>query len=195
METLRPLDVPLDLAVLKLVDALRILGSDQVIEAARFFKSHQTAVVLPRKMVPEVVAELLDNRKANGKSFLHLKDLHLRLKRFADAHKMPISAVTTRDIQKFLLSLDVTGRTRLNFLRTIGTLFNFAKAQGYLPLDHPGTSQITRPSTTPSEIEVFTPEEMQKILDHSEPEGIPALVIGAFAGVRSEELKRLDWSD
>jgi len=195
METLLPLSVPLDLAVLKLVEAWRILGSDQLVEAARFFKLHQTAVALPRKMVAEVVAELIDNRKANGKSFLHLKDLHLRLKRFADAHKMPISAITTRDIQRFLLSLNVTGRTRLNFLRLIGTLFNFAKAQGYLPADHPGTSQITRPSTTPSEIEVFTPEEMRKILDQAEPEETPVLVLGAFAGIRSEELKRLDWSD
>jgi len=187
--------VPLDLAVLRLVDALRVLGSDQLIEAARFYRTHHSMATLPRMTVPEVVSELLANRKANGKSQLYLKDLDQRLGRFADSFKGPISAVTTKDIDQFLLKLKVTGRTRFNFLRTIGLLFSFAKAQGYLPPDHPGISRVSRPSLPPPEVEVFTPEEMQRILDQAEPEIIPAMVIGAFAGVRSEEIKRLDWSD
>jgi len=195
METLHPLGVPLDLAVLKLVDALKVLGSDQLIEAARFYRSHNVVATLPRKTVPEVFSELLANRKANGKSELYLKDLQLRIGRFAESFKGPISAVTTKDIDQFLLKLKVKGRTRFNFLRTIGLLFSYAQAQGYLPPDHPGISRVSKPSLPPPEVEVFTPEEMQKILDQAEPEAIPALVIGAFAGVRSEEIKRLDWSD
>ena len=193
--TFGTLGVPLDLAVLKLVEALRVLGSDQLIEAARFYRAQLSVATLPRKTVPEVMDELLANRKANGKSALYLKDLDQRLGRFAGAFKGPIAEVATKDINRFLLSLKVTGRTRLNFLRNIGTLFAFAKAQGYLPPGHPGTSQVSKPSVQPTEVEVFTPEEMQKILDQAEPEAIPALVIGAFAGVRSEEIKRLDWAD
>ena len=52
-ETLGPLGVPLDLAVLKLVEALRVLGSDQLIEAARFYRAQLSVATLPRKTVPE----------------------------------------------------------------------------------------------------------------------------------------------
>jgi len=42
--------------------------------------------------------------------------------------------------------------------------------------------------------EIFTPEEMCQILTHCEPAMIPYMAIGAFAGLRSAEIARLDWS-
>ena len=194
VEMLHPLGIPLDHAVLKLVEAFQVLGTDQVVEAARHFRQHSTTIPLPRKTVSEVFNELLANRRANGKSELYLKDLRFRLGRFANAFKGPIGAVTTKQIDQFLLKLKVKGRTRFNFRRTIGLLFSFAKAQGYLPTDHPGISRVSKPSMSAPEVEVFTSAEMKKILEQAGPKIIPAVVIGAFAGVRSEEIKRLDWS-
>jgi hypothetical protein len=48
-------------------------------------------------------------------------------------------------------------------------------------------------SDSEGEIGIFTPEEMAEILFRTKPEAIPYLTIGAFAGLRSAELKRLDW--
>jgi integrase len=44
-------------------------------------------------------------------------------------------------------------------------------------------------------IAVFAPEELEALLTHAEPDLIPFLVIGAFAGLRSAEIERLDWRE
>jgi integrase len=46
-----------------------------------------------------------------------------------------------------------------------------------------------------SEIEIFRPDELAKLLETAEPALIPFLTIGAFAGLRHAELQRLDWSE
>ena len=42
---------------------------------------------------------------------------------------------------------------------------------------------------------VFTTEQMKRILKALEPDLLPCIAIGAFAGLRSAELSRLMWSD
>ncbi len=44
------------------------------------------------------------------------------------------------------------------------------------------------------ETEIFTVDEMRRLLDSARPEFVPAFAIGGFAGLRSEEIIRLDWS-
>ena len=41
---------------------------------------------------------------------------------------------------------------------------------------------------------IFTPAQMASVLDAAPLEWIPFLAIGAFAGLRTAELKRLDWA-
>ena len=43
--------------------------------------------------------------------------------------------------------------------------------------------------------EIFTVDELQKLLLVAPPELIPVLALGAFAGLRSAELVRLGWED
>lgn len=42
---------------------------------------------------------------------------------------------------------------------------------------------------------MFSVEELTNLMSLAKPDVIPALAIGAFAGLRSEEIKRLDWAD
>jgi integrase len=44
-------------------------------------------------------------------------------------------------------------------------------------------------------IEIFTPEQMSALIEKADHRLLPYLVIGAFAGLRGEEIKRLDWSE
>jgi integrase len=44
------------------------------------------------------------------------------------------------------------------------------------------------------EVEIFTPEEMTLLLALAPANLVPFLSIGAFAGLRSAEIERLDWS-
>ena len=45
------------------------------------------------------------------------------------------------------------------------------------------------------EVEVFTPTQINKLLAAASPDFLPSLAIGAFAGLRSAEIERLEWSD
>ena len=48
------------------------------------------------------------------------------------------------------------------------------------------------PDTAP---EIFTPDELRKIIKVCPKNMLPHIVIGAFSGIRSAEIERLDWRD
>ena len=194
LDLLRPLGVPLDLAVLQFVEATKQLEGHSLVEAARFYREQNTQP-LEIKAVAEVVEEFILDRQKQQLSPLYLRDLRVRLSRVVKAFQCPIAHLHTSEIERFLDSLKGSLRTRKNFLTTVGTLFNFAKAKGYVSRSHPGVSEVTRSRRQAREIHIFTPEELETLL-HRAPLGlVPTLAIGAFAGIRSEEIKRLDWSD
>ena len=107
----------------------------------------------------------------------------------------PLAKVTASDIDAFLQSLNVSARSQNNCRTTIGTLFRFGQMKNYVPREHPCVSNVEKASHTAPEVQVFTPDEIEKLLRKAKPELVPALVLGAFAGIRSEELKRLRWED
>jgi integrase len=184
----------LDVLVLRAVEAANIIGGpDHLIEAARLYQSQRRGVV--HKMVSEVITELIENRRSNGASQLYLRDLRVRLEnRFAVAFRVPISSITTGDIQRFLDGLKCKQRTKKNFLTTIGTLFSFAKNRGYVHEMHPGISRVEFKSAGTAKIEIFSVAEIETLLNNARQELVPVLAIGAFAGLRSEEIKRLEWT-
>jgi integrase len=60
----------------------------------------------------------------------------------------------------------------------------------YNPLaDVPAAKEIRKP------VEIFTVEEMTRLLQHAKPTLVPFLCLVAFGGLRHEEAARLDWSD
>jgi integrase len=74
-------------------------------------------------------------------------------------------------------------------------LFKYAVKRGYLPKDHDELSGVERADDSGTDIEVFTPAELRKLLDMVRPEMVPYLAIAAFAGLRAAEIDRLDWSE
>jgi integrase len=145
--------------------------------------------------VGDVVKELLATKTASGRARHYLSDLRNRLDRFTTAFARPLNDVSAADIEKFLLGLDVSARSRNNFRAVIGTLFRFGQRRGYVSKEHPGIIGIDRSSYVPRDVAVFAPDDIRVMLKAARPELVPALAIGAFAGVRSEEIKRLKWED
>jgi integrase len=194
-DVLRSTGTDLDVAAIQFVQALQMLNGIPLMDAVRMHLERQKQQAVLPKLVSEVVEELLAVKQAKGRSFLYLKDLRVRLERVAKAFACPLANVTTADIENFLASLDVAARTRNNFRLVIGTLIKFGQARGYVAKDHAGIGGVEKSSYTPNDVVVFTPDEIAKLLRHAKPELVPALALGAFAGIRPEEIKRLDWSD
>jgi hypothetical protein len=170
------LGLPLDIALARLAEASKVLGGPElVVEACRFYDLKQRSAP-PPKMVLEVVKELIDNRRANGKSELYLRDLRVRLEqRFAGAFRVPVASITTDDVEGFLKSLKGGPRTKKNFLATIGRLFSYANQRGYLPEGHPGISKVQFDAKCITEIETYTPTEMAALLNGAKPTMISSL--------------------
>jgi len=123
----------------------------------------------------------------------YLKDLRLRLGRFAADFPKHICDVTTPDIQDWLDRLGLSNRSYANYRTVLHTLFVFAVARG-LVADNP--VKATQPVKADDvAIQIFTPSEMRKLLAAASGEFLPSIVLGAFAGLRSAEIKRLTWDD
>src|SRR5262249_21577987 len=126
----------------------------------------------------------------------YLDDLTGRLERFAQDCNKHCCNVTTADLQDWLDGLELSPQSYRNYRTVLHTLFRFAVAKGFAA-DNPveGTEKI---KVRNGDVHLFKHEEMARLLQAADvhyPDFLPCLAIGAFAGLRSAEIERLDWQD
>lgn len=193
LNILRPFNVAIDAAVSEYAKARELLGSDSLIEAAKEYANRHSGLAA-RKTVSDAVEELIESKRKAGKSYSYVNDLK-KLRAFSAAFQCQITSVSGAQIDDWLLSLSVSGRSRNNYRSLVQSLMNFAKGKKYLPRDYDELSAVEYANETEGDIEIYTPEEITAFLTRAEAHMIPFLAIGAFAGVRHWEITRLDWSD
>ena len=194
MQLLRPTGASLELAAAVYARCFELLGGDTLTEAASFYTRHG-ANRITNKPVPEVVAELVASSLARGLSGRHVSDLRQRLGRFAKAFVVNISAVTTPDISRWLDALKLAPQSVNNFRRVLHTMFAFAESRGYTFKGSNPVADVKPLSTAGGEIEIYSPDEIAKLLEAASPDFLPTVAIGAFAGLRTSEIQRIDWQD
>ena len=206
LETLKPTGQPLDVAASQYAQAFKILEGRDLVEAAQFYAKRHPSM-MPKKTVPEVIEELLLAKGRDGVSEVYLKDLKGRLGRFEKKFKDLISLVTEAEIAVFLRELEnhdrqhptttkpLSGKSRNNYRRAIGTLFKFAESRGFLARGVVEFKSVAMAREEHTDIEIFRPAELALLLETANPALVPFLTIGAFAGLRHAELQRLDWSE
>ena len=193
---LKPFDRPLNLAIQEYTAAIKLLPDATTLKEAVDFFRRRNPTTLEKRTVRQVADEMLAAKRAANLSQVHLKDLECRLNRFADALQMNISGVSGTMIQAWLDALKGSGRTKVNYLRVVASLFRFAIRKKYLPKEAiEEIEAVEQTKEDAGEIAIFTPEEMVEILSAARPEMVPWLAIGGFAGLRSAEIQRLDWSE
>ena len=192
LEILKPTGAALESAAMQFAEASKLLGKASLLEAARYFASHHSN--LTQKTVGEVVKELLTAKQADEASVVYVKSLNYHLGRFAESFPVGIATITPRQIEDFLRALGLSGRTRNNFRGSIGTLFHFAVTRGYVAKGAVDVESVAVAKKAPTAIDIFTVEEMRRVMKRATPAMVPFLAIGAFAGLRHAEILRLDWS-
>ena len=186
--------LPLDVVALHFAESVKILGGDRVIEAAKDFARRHAMNVAPKR-VQEVYDELVGDARARKLSERYIEDLEYRCGSFAAACQGNIGEVTGETVRAFLTEKELGPRSHNNFVRSIKRLFEFAKERKYLPKDHDELDGIGFVKDVGGEIEIFTPDEMVRLLSAA-PEHVRVVIaIGGFAGLRSAEIERLDWSE
>ena len=187
-------ELPIELRLMAM-DCQRRLADfgKTILDAVNFYIPHLTKAkraVSVRSMADEVVA----TKKSNGIKESTLKVYRHRVKQFCvEFGEAEVSSITSEDIGKWLLKSFPHPVTRNNNRRVLVNLFNFARSKKYIDIN-PAT-EITTAKQVSKDVGILQPGQVIELLAHSSQSILPYFAIGAFAGIRPEELLKLEWSD
>jgi len=162
-------------------------------QAARFYIENLD-VLGSERLVPDVVKELLETKKQDGRSDRYIRDIRVRLNAFGTVFSdRSIHQIKAAELEDYLRSLDVGPVSRNNVKRLLGVLFSFAVKRRYA-LRNPAV-ETERATITQEKPGILTVAEAKALVETADAEILPAIAIGLFAGLRPEaEIWRLDWS-
>src|SRR5271169_4526449 len=109
-----------------------------------------------------------------------------------------LGAVAMKDItgelvQSFVADCDVSPKTLKNLIATLRTMWNSAKAWGYV--GHDPFNGLVLPMWRKQEQRYFTIEEMRRIIDAAREPCKTFYWFAAETGMRASELCALRWGD
>ena len=144
--------------------------------------------------VAQLRDEFLESQRKAKRSIRHQQDLRDRLGRFCETFgDRPVRVLRADEVEDWLHGLNLSPVTTNNYAVRVGSMFNYGVKRHYLEANpFTGIAKVKSDDEPP---EIFTVDELQKLLFAAPPDLIPFLALGAFAGLRSAELVRLGWED
>jgi integrase len=100
------------------------------------------------------------------------------------------------ELDNWLRDLDCAPKSRANFRANVGVLFSHAERRRMI--DSNPILRTSRPKLLEKAPEILSVDELGGLLHAaraSVQDVVPMLAIGAFAGLRDAEIKRLEWSE
>jgi integrase len=166
-------------------------------DAATFLVDHLERVLRCKISVAQLADEVLEAKRRDGLSAKYLKSLRLYFKRFSqDFGNRLIADITIEELDTWLRHLPFAPKTRADYRTNIGVLFSYAARRRMIesnPIEF-----TARPKLIDKAPEIFTVDELRALLEAaatSEPDVLPMLAVGAFAGLRDAEIRRLHWHE
>ena len=194
---LQEIGVPLLDAVAQFCEAHKVLaGQGTIAEAVQYFINDRERRALKPANVPDLVKTFLAEKEAEGVSQLYLNDITRRLDKFAETFKCSVTSVKTDEIADWLKTIKATGRNGNNYRNAVCTVLSYARERGYLTREKKTEAELLkRFKETAEEVGIYTPKEIRRVLGAAAGPVRAAIAIGAFAGLRNEEIHRLQWGD
>jgi integrase len=191
-EVLQPFNVTVGAAAETMAQYLTKVGDMLALnDAIKFYAERHKKIT--NKRVADVIIELLEKKK--NKSTRYVASLRSRLQNvFAPNFPCNIGSITTPQLQAWLDSKNFESeQTYRDYRSNLYLLFGFAKRRNYA-VDNQAMEIEAADISRDGEVGHYTPDEIAKLLLAATPEFLPCLALGAFAGLRSNEIERLDWS-
>lgn len=160
--------------------------------ALSFYEAHLN---LRRRSVNMLGAydEFVETRRKEGASAVHLRDFQYRLERFARKHaKRLVAEITTKEIDAWIYGLKNAPQSKDKHRRLLHNFFGYCAGRGYT--DENPVARAAKVKVIRKPPGILSPADTAALLAVSPAEIIPALAIGFFAGLRTAEIARLDWS-
>jgi integrase len=165
-----------------------------LLDAASFYMLHHGNGITGR-LLADAVQDFSQAKKSMGRSAVYLRDISYRLGGFARAFNVEVRDLSAQDVADFLGALKLGAQSFNNHRNVLRTFFAFCQSRGWLSRHVDLLSRVEKCSGARSEILIFTPGELRKLLAAASPRVATCLAIQAFAGVRTAELFRLAWHD
>jgi integrase len=166
-------------------------------DAATFYLDYLERIRRCNVTVADLAKEVLEAKRKDGMSATYIADLKKRLARFsADFGLRPIAAITVEELDNWLRNLDCGPKSRANFRANVGVMFSYAERRRVI--DQNPVLRTAQPKLVDKPPEIFSVDELAALLGAATaraPDAVPMLAIGAFAGLREAEIKRLDWAE
>jgi integrase len=174
--------------------AARLERPDAIIDGSAGAANRSEQVDSPG--VGQIIHELLAAKEADGLSERYIQTIRSHLVRFAANFKSSIGSITASQMETWLRAQSIGPRARNNIRSSIVCLFHFARKQGYLTKGEPTEAdELAKAKDCGGKIGILKPEELARLLADA-PERIALFfALGAFTGMRSSEILRLDWLD
>jgi integrase len=186
--------VPLDAVAIEYAQARNLLDGVSLCDAARFYARHHGEGI-KRTPVAAAVAEFIERKAKKGVSDVYLRDLRYRLARFSGAFHCDVNALSPDDVAAFFEGLKLSPRSHNNFYRALGTFFAYAQRHDWLSKEVDLLSRVELRHEPRAPVEIFTAKELLALFEGASPLLTPCIALSAFAGLRTEEVLRLEWSD
>lgn len=188
---------------LEISDGTRVLATEanellapygkNILDAARFYAAHLATAAHDVQVVHLVDEYQQAKRRANF-SRHYLDDIQQRLRRFSECFGLrSVRSLKSGEIEEWLHGLGLGPQSVNNFRAVVRAFFSYAVKRGYIETNPIAAIDKVRVGDDPPEI--FTPEQLALVLAAAPTDLLPALAIGAFAGLRASEVLRLEWSD
>jgi integrase len=193
-DAVKEFNLPLDLVAIEYSEARKLLDGVPLIDAARFYARHHGKGI-KHKSVALAAGEMITAKERKGVSEVYLADLRYRLGVFKESFHCDVNQIAQDDVAAFFEHLRLSPRSHNNFALALRTFFRFAQRHGWLSKEVDLLERVERRSERRAPVEIFTPSELATILGNASPLIAPCLALGAFGGLRSAEILRLEWSD
>jgi integrase len=166
-------------------------------DAAAFFLDHLERINRCNVTVAELANEVVEAKRKDGRSPIYIADLKKRLATFsADFGERKISGITVEELDNWLRNLNCGPKSRANLRANVGVLFSYAERRRMI--DSNPILRTARPKLIDKAPEIFSVDELADLLNAASMNAadvVPMLTIGAFAGLREAEIKRLTWAE
>jgi len=166
-------------------------------DAMEFFVDHLERVRRCKTTVAGLAAEVIEAKRRDGRSDAYVSDLRKRLSRFCQHFgNRPIASVTVEETDNWLRYLPLSPKSRANYRANVGVVFSYAKQRRMVDINP--IEFTAKPKLPDNPPEIFTVDEVRTLLEAAQrtvPDIIPMLAVGAFAGLRDAEIRRLEWSE
>jgi integrase len=164
-----------------------------VLDAAKDYV-RRMELVTKSETVSNAVNALLAAKEADNLRPRYLRDLRERLNRFVlDFGLRKLGDIQPAEIDRWLRELGLAPLTRNSFRMRLFTLFEYARICKWVSQNP--VAEVRKVKVRESVPEILAPAEVARLLESAEEATLPYFAIGAFGGLRTAELQKLEWRD